>query len=167
MPNIKQNINSHNKIILDAFGAKDPPNAPNIPKKDCNCRTEANCPLGGNCLVESLVYQAKIDNENYIGLTSGPFKQRFNGHKSSFANKSKEHETKLSKYYWELKDKGIDPKVEWKIVTFAPSYSPLIGRCILCLREKEQILFYKDQATLNNRNEVASACRHSRKFKLL
>ena len=100
-------------------------------------------------------------------MTGGTFKQRFNAHQSSFWIKDKENETKLSKAVWELKDKGAEPKVQWKHVISAPSYSPLIGRCILCLREKEQILYFKEGATLNSRNEVISNCRHRRKFTLL
>ena len=167
MPNIKQKITSHNNLILSKVGAADTGAPINQNKKNCNCRKLEDCPLEGNCLTESLIYQAKINQESYIGMTGGTFKQRFNAHQSSFRIKDKENETKLSKAVWELKDKGAEPKVIWKHVISAPSYTPLIGRCILCLREKEQILYYKEGATLNSRNEVISNCRHRRKFKLL
>ena len=140
---------------------------PNNPIKNCNCRVEADCPLTGNCLTESLIYKASVNHESYIGLTGGSFKQRYNGHKTSFRLWNKENDTKLSKYIWELKDKGQDPEVKWECVVTAPTYFPVIGRCILCLREKERILYYKEEATLNSRNEVASNCRHRRKFYLL
>ena len=114
-----------------------------------------------------MVYKATVGQESYIGLTGGSFKQRFNAHKSSFKLRTKENDTKLSKYTWELKDKGQEPEVKWECVVSAPTYTPIIGRCILCLREKEKILYYKEEATLNSRNEVVSNCRHRRKFYLL
>ena len=114
-----------------------------------------------------MVYKATVNTETYIGLTGGSFKQRYNGHQSSFRQKHKENETKLSKFIWELKDKGQEPKIQWECVVTAPTYSPNIGRCILCLREKEKILYYKEEATLNSRNEIISNCRHRRKFYLL
>ena len=103
-----------------------------------------------------MVYKATVNTETYIGLTGGSFKQRYNGHQSSFRQKHKENETKLSKFIWELKDKGQEPKIQWECVVTAPTYSPNIGRCILCLREKEKILYYKEEATLNSRNEIIS-----------
>ena len=166
MPNISQKITAHNKLILENFKGE-AAGLPNIPIKNCNCKIEANCPLAGNCLTESLVYKATVNTETYIGLTGGSFKQRYNGHQSSFRQKHKENETKLSKFIWELKDKGQEPKIQWECVVTAPTYSPNIGRCILCLREKEKILYYKEEATLNSRNEIISNCRHRRKFYLL
>ena len=46
------------------------------PPKTSNWRKEEDCPLDGQCLIESIVYQAKVstdDNktETYVGLTEG------------------------------------------------------------------------------------------------
>ena len=65
MPNLRQKINAHNKSILHS--TRDLP-------KSCNCRKPADCPLNGNCLKPSVIYQATVatnDNERpqtYIGL---------------------------------------------------------------------------------------------------
>ena len=122
----------------------------------------------GDCLTESLIYKATVDgNDTYVGLTGGQFKTRFNQHKASFNNKNKEHETKLSKFIWEKKDKGQDPQIKWECITTAPKYNPILGRCILCLREKEQILYHRENASLNCRTEITNTCRHRRKYLLL
>ena len=129
---------------------------------------KADCPMQGNCLTESLVYKATVDNkETYIGITGGKFKTRYTAHKASFRNKDKENETTLSKYIWQQKDKGLEPNVKWKCVVNAPTYNPGLGRCILCLREKEKNLYHKEEATLNSRSEVICYCRYRRKFLLL
>ena len=113
------------------------------------------------------MYKATVNGESYIGIAGGQFKQRYNNHTASFRNPDKKHETKLSKFVWELKEKAIDPVVKWEIVETVPTYTPTLGRCILCLKEKERILFYKEEATLNCRSELVSNCRHRRKFLLL
>ena len=81
MPNIKQTIDGHNKSILLKSDK---------PKKDeCNCRKPDECPLLGQCLKKSVVYQATVtctnDNkpdETYAGLISNTFKTRFTNHKT-------------------------------------------------------------------------------------
>ena len=57
--------------------------------KLCNCRDKNECPLGGKCLTPSVVYKASIttkdtahQTKNYIGVAAGPFKERFNNHRS-------------------------------------------------------------------------------------
>ena len=65
--------------------------------------------MDGNCLTESVVYQAIVKNnrsdntKTYIGLTEGTFKQRFYGHTSSFKHEKQEKSTGLSKYIWQRK----------------------------------------------------------------
>ena len=79
MPNIEQIISGHNKSIQAKFDASsvDSP-------RPCNCRNA--CPLDGNCLAPSVIYQASVTRddtqtkESYIGLTEGPFKTRFYCH---------------------------------------------------------------------------------------
>ena len=124
--------------------------------------------MDNNCLIESLVYKATVDNgETYTGITGGKFKTRFTAHNASFRHKEKQHETKLSTHVWELKDQGKNPEIKWECLTTAPSYSPAIGRCILCIKEKETILYFREHASLNSRNEIVSICRHRKKFYLL
>ena len=91
MPDIQQIISSHNKSILKPIE-----NANSVSTKDrnCNCRDKAMCPLNGNCLTTSLVYQATVKvqgrkQETYVGLTEGTFKDRYSNHKSDFNNDKK------------------------------------------------------------------------------
>ena len=62
-----------------------------VPSKACNCRRPAHCPMDGNFLKSSVVYQTTVtveDNrpaETYVGLTENSFKTRYANHKSSFS----------------------------------------------------------------------------------
>ena len=135
-----------------------------------NCQSSENCPLDGNCMVESVIYKATVNKgdketeETYIGLTGGMFKTRYTAHLASFRHRNKASSTTLSNYIWKLKDKGVDTKISWEIVANAPSYHPNIGKCLLCLREKYFIMFGEGEASLNNRSEIASTCRHKNIF---
>ncbi|GFR76509.1 hypothetical protein ElyMa_005802200 [Elysia marginata] len=78
--NIKQIISSHNKRIINESSKK--VSTTNL----CNCRDKPSCPLQGNSLEQSLVYQATVKETNtnkidtYIGITENTFKTRFNQH---------------------------------------------------------------------------------------
>ena len=86
MSNLKQNIDGHNKSIL---------HKKIVPPKTCNCRKPAECPMEGNCLKESVIYQATVTTEDnnppqtYVGLTENSFKTRYANHKTSFCNSNK------------------------------------------------------------------------------
>ena len=162
MPNIKQTIDGHNKSILMKFDK---------PKTDeCNCRKRKECPLLGQCLTKSIIYQATVttnDNkpdQTYVGLTSNAFKTRFNNHKNSFKYRRKKHSTELSNYVWDLKDNNVDFNIIWKILKQANPYNNTSNRCNLCLREKYFIICKPSLASLNKRNELVSSCRHVDKF---
>ena len=133
MTNLKQNIDGHNKSTL---------HKKIVPSKTCNCRKPADCPLAGNCLKESVVYQATVatvDNrpdQTYVGLTENSFKTRFTNHKASFNHPSKKLNTELSKYIWQLKDTKTNFQITWKILKQAAPYNPASNRCNLCLWEK-------------------------------
>ena len=163
MTNLKQNIDGHNKSTLRKKIA---------PSKTCNCRKPADCPLTGNCLKESVVYQATVatvDNrpdQTYVGLTENSFKTRFTNHKASFNHPSKRLNTELSKYVWQLKDTKTNFQITWKILKQAAPYNPASNRCNLCLWEKYFIICRPDLASLNKRNELITSCRHANKFLL-
>lgn len=58
-------------------------------KKKCKCRIAVNCPLNVNCLMDGLVYRAKLEpikgqEKVYIGPTVRTFKTRYYNCKSSF-----------------------------------------------------------------------------------
>ena len=165
MPNMNQIISKHNKSIT-----KSKPNNP--VQKDCNCRRGTTCPLNGKCQQKGVIYQATVtrndDNkkDTYIGLTDNTFKTRYNGHTHSFRNENKRNATTLSQHIWNLKDNSINYSITWKIVSKGKSYSPSSKTCNLCLKEKYFIICKPEMATLNNRNELATGCRHKAKYLL-
>ncbi|CAH3135148.1 unnamed protein product [Pocillopora meandrina] len=96
MNNTKQVIDNHNKRILHSFHSphtKDNKDGTGT-NKTCNCRQKNNCPLNGNCLQSSVVYQATVtrnDNntsETYIGLTETDFKTRHRNHTGAPSTKT-------------------------------------------------------------------------------
>ena len=54
MPNIKVEINTHNKNTFEKAQQKHPDT------QLCNCANKKQCPLNRQCLTESIVYQANI-----------------------------------------------------------------------------------------------------------
>ena len=114
MNNTKQIIDSHNKHILTASMPTDDTATTTINnKKTCNCRQKNACPLNGNCLQSSVIFQATItckDNnmtETYIGLTENNFKTRYRNHTASFRHTKHRNSTELRKHIWTLKDNNI------------------------------------------------------------
>ena len=102
MPNVKNVIDGHNKKIRDESKKNKEQESQ---EKTCNCRKPADCPLNGQCLTKSVIYQATVTTEDdgsketYIGLTKNTFKEQFNGHKTTFRHSNKRNNTELSKYY--------------------------------------------------------------------
>ena len=132
--------------------------------RSCSCPRNAVCPLDGKCLNSNIVYQTTVaqadqTTKTYIGATSTDFKARLGVHIQSFKNENI-NQTSLSKHIWELKKKGIDYTVSWKLVDKAKPFSPVSGVCSLCIREKFYIVFRPAQAELNSRNEMYANCRH-------
>lgn len=162
MPNIKNIIDGQNKQLNN--------NNTTTTSGGCNCRVKNQCPLQGECLTKSTIYQAQVTangtTETYVGLTEGTFKARYNNHKTSFNNASKRNSTELSKYLWSLKDNNTNYTLKWKILKQIEAYSNTNKKCNLCIGEKYYILFKPELSTLNKRNEIVSTCRHSRKFVL-
>ena len=137
--------------------------------KNCNCRQKNACPLNGNCLQTSVIYQASVtrkDNnktETYIGLTENEFKVRYRNHHATFRHNKERNSTELSKYIWYLKDSNIEHSISWKILSSNQPYNSSSKRCNLCLKEKFFIICRPDLSTLNKRNELVSSCRHRHK----
>ena len=136
-------------------------------KKTCNCRQKNTCPLNGNCLQSSVIYQATVtrsDNnttETYIGLTENDFKTRYRNHTASFRHTRLRNSTELSKHIWTHKDSNIKHFISWRILSSSSPYNSASKRCNLCLKEKFLIICRPELSTLNNRNELVSSCRHS------
>ena len=55
-------------------------------------------------------------------------KERWYQHKSTFKNQQKADSTKLSKYVWNLKMKGVTPILSWEIIDRTRPYQN--GRCV-------------------------------------
>ena len=165
MDNMERIIKKHNQKILNANQA--------TTTHGCNCRKKATCPLENHCLTPSIVYNAKVTTtedpigKNYIGLTEGPFKQRYTQHTLSFRNRHYANSTELSKFIWLLKDNNTDFKIKWSILTSAAAYCNKSKRCNLCLAEKFFIIKAEKSTLLNKRSELVSKCRHENKFYLM
>ena len=164
MGNIKTIISNHNKAEINKSTRT------NEQKKNCNCRKPNSCPMDGNCNAENVIYQTEVatanTKETYIGLCDTTFKLRYRNYMYSFRNERYKHATELSKYIWRLKDQRIAYDIKWRKVKQARSYSNVNKRCNLCLWEKFFILCRPEMSTLNRRNELASCCRHAKKFLL-
>ena len=158
MNNTKQIINNHNKRILNS--SELPVKTGNNTKhKTCNCRQKETCPLNGNCLQSSFIYQATVTRQNnntsetYIGLTENDFKTRYRNHTASFRNAKHRSSTELSKHIWTLKDSNINHFISWRILTSSSPYKSSSKRCNLCLRENFLIICRPELSSLNKRNE--------------
>ena len=168
LPNVGNIIDGHNKKTRESNSKKE---MQEHQLKTCNCRKANQCPLNGKCLTKSVIYKASVTTRDgneeartYIGFTKNEFKERFNGHKHSFSNKSKRQNTELSKHIWELKDQQKDFNIEWEIPCEAKSYDNRSKRCQLYTMEKFYIIYKSELGTLNKRNELASGCRHKAAF---
>ena len=98
MPNMAAVIRQHNKATIN--NVSKPPTFPGCHTTDskrCNCRTKGNCPMDGNCQVQSVVYRATVETadcrRDYTGLTALTFKERFNGHQNSMRHRSHRNST--------------------------------------------------------------------------
>ena len=89
------------------------------------------------------MYQANIsakENDNidkaYIGMTSLNWKFRYYNHLQSFRNSTLRNQTALSKYYWDQKELGQTPVINWEIIKRSSWTNSLHGKSNLCLEEK-------------------------------
>ena len=137
--------------------------------KTCKCQQKNACPLKGNCLQSSVIYQATVtrnDNntiETYIGLTENDFKTRYRNHSASFRHTHLRNSTELIKHIWTHKNSKIDHFISWRIISSSSPYNSASKRCNLCLKEKFLIICRPEWSTLNKRNELVSSCRHRNK----
>ena len=101
-------LSSHNLNVINSFKTQ---------TYCCNCRSKESCPLQNQCLTPKIIYRADIENDTnsetkfYFGLTETPFKDQFGNHTRDFKHKTCSKSTELSKYMWDLKDRGINPIV--------------------------------------------------------
>ena len=156
MPNMLQALSRHNKKILNEE------NEQQKPTPACNCRGEqSNCPVGGKCRTESVVYRATVretvsgKTETYTGLTGREFKDRLYEHRTDINNNTAgKKTTRLSAHTRALKEKSKDYTIDWKIIEKANIYNPITKKCMLCLKEKFYIMYDRKGSSLNKRNKV-------------
>ena len=172
MDNIKAYLGRHNsKILRNGQNNTVPP--------VCNCqrRNKPHCPLPGKCTIQSVVYMCDVTNRNtgqvetYTGVTKRKFKKRWDEHKSSFRHLDQSGHTKLSAYIWELKADNVDVDIfddlKWSIKAQCAPFNPVTNICRLCLIEKFLILFEPTDASLNQRSEFFTTCRHKEAWLLV
>ena len=172
MDNLAKEISSHNNKILNEEGStNDTPG--------CNCK-RIECPLENHCLVPCCVYQGLLSSSptsptyNYFGQAGNSFKERYQGHKSSFENPKYRRSTTLSAKVWDIKDRGHPVHLKWNILHTTKPYKAGMKTCDLCLLEKTRILLGRDGpekipndvVLLNRRTEVTAKCRHRLKYTL-
>ena len=160
-PSMESIINKHNRKVLN----KMPPQ-----EVRCNCRNKKECPLDGKCLMSNIVYRADvisdIEKVSYVGLTEGPFKERFRNHKKTFNNRKYVNDSELSKHVWSLKDSDTNFRANWSVVKRASAYACGSKKCDLCLTEKTIIGRSAPKEFINKKSEIVSKCRHKNKFTL-
>ena len=96
--------------------------------------------------------------ETYIGLSMPEWKARYGNHKTNFKHSAQRSKTTLAGHVWELKDKGVDFNMKWKILKRAQPFTPSSKMCRLYLTEKVMIIH--TGSSLNKRTEFFSSCRH-------
>ena len=158
-PSMKDIIDGHNRKILQD-GRDD-----NFGIKGCNCRDgEEDCPLQGRCQSRGIVYSGKVRSVEgekvYVGQTANTFKIRYGVHKNSFVHRSKRTSSGMSGYVWDLRDRGVEPDMEFDIITAAMPRSKGASKCSICNIEKTLIAAADQDQTLNKRKEVMNPCRH-------
>ena len=181
MPNLGRIIAGHNNKVI----ASKIPVVPKRPWGNCSCpratRDAGTCPLGGECLAESIVYGAtvkvkvapeveKVPDQTYLGVVEPEWKERLGNHKQDWKKASRRGATCLSKYIWALKEKGLEEEkdwsVSWALMARASAFSPTAGYCRLCVKEKSLMMMKPEMATLNDRDEFFAHCRHKNKLLL-
>ena len=89
------------------------------------------------------------------------FKKRLGVHTQTFKDPNVS-QTSLSQYIHELKNKGIQPTVTWKLIDRGKPFSPVHGVCNLCLKEKYYITYKPEMAEINHRSEIFNHCVHKK-----
>ena len=101
-------------------------------------------------LLFSQMKMYKIKNI-YIGIPSVRWKLGFNNHSHSFSHGRLRNHTDLSKHFWKLKNIGLTPGIQWRILKRSTTTSCFDGRCNLRPKKKKiQIMLYFDPGNLLN-----------------
>jgi len=165
MGNVKAIYNSHNKKVLSSK-----------PKTSGVCKCSKTyrgipkiCPIPSICNETDVVYKATVTESPtniksiYYGLTMNKLKTRVNAHLGSFAKRSKENQTTISKHVQDIEDRGGGYAVDWTVERRTRHWEGG-DHCSLCLAEKTSILFSQEDNVLNQRKELYSKCPHRRSY---
>ena len=166
---MKTYMKRHNNKILKRHDSQD--NPPNTNSTHiCNCRNPMQCPVKGNCLQSSVLYEARVtttdrkQTRTYIGVTGDNFKTRYRNHCKSLNNRKYKNETELSKHVWNLKDNKREYTIAWDIIRQIATRGTGPRKCRrLCLEGKLLILKGRRKNILNKRSELFNKCRHVNK----
>ena len=100
--------------------------------------------------------------------TAEPAKVHLNSDMETIRNhliiKKNKTDTELSKEYWRLKQRKLQPQVQFYILKKCRP-TKRTGICYLCLNEKLFIIEYQGNDVLTKRNEFISKYRHKNKLK--
>ena len=121
--------------------------------------------LDDNCLQSSLVYICKAATLVTPTTSDKTFKDRFYYYKNPLRYESKGNQTELSNFALENKHENTEASLEWKILDKAKSYKTRSGKYMVCLTEKQQILFSKLNL-LNPCSKLVTKCQHENKILL-
>ena len=115
----------------------------NISKLTCRAKIFKWVLLGQKCNLNNIIYQANISTKEgstnekaYIDITALNWKYRFYNHIQSLKYPTLKNQTVLSIYYWSLKEIGLTPIIDWKIIKRSLSVNNVLGRCNFMLRWK-------------------------------
>jgi hypothetical protein len=119
------------------------------PKVTCNCQISkrADCPVPGAWNQDGAIYEAKVKDF-----------QNTSRHEQTGTQMDQPHCTSM---FGGKNDEGLNLDVIWKYLeTIMPDFNPVTKTRKLCTREKFQILLNPAVATLNQKAEIFSSCRH-------
>ena len=145
----------------------------------CNCQVsrKPNCPVPGKCTAQNVCYHCRVERgdnhtcEHYLGLTAQKIKSRVTQHiddaKKFHPVNNKSGMSKLSQHIGGLIFANIPYTCHWEILCQEQVFSPISGRCDLCVKEKYLIMYHPELATLNLRSELYGSCRHKDRFLLI
>ena len=144
----------------------------------CSCqgtpKKPETCPIlpGIGCLIDNVIYRATVTRtdtnqvETYTGSTAQTMKGRYRNHTYDMRH-PEANGTCLSRYVHKLKGMNAPYTIKWDIVKRAAPYNPITNICRLCVQEKHHILFHPEDASLNQRSEFFTICRHKEKHLLV
>ena len=122
MPNMAAIISRHNKALL----AQKTKSANTV--LPCYCRDKTSFSMKGQCRESPIIYKATLTSngiaKNYYGCSETEFKTRYYNHNQNFKYRKKCNATELSKAFWQAKDAGKNPVIEWSIAARTTPYYP-------------------------------------------